>query len=160
MPCSFATTNQLYLSQNSPLFLNIFELLFGNFTALKSTNQSYARNIFRSIIICVITGDSAYKHAPGSFIFSLRNQESHPPFKAELKDQSTQYAIGTFPDYGPIFGNNDIIISNKAASNTDSHARISINYKAPSGISDINNVLAGAFHFSPSEVEVFYLLKN
>jgi hypothetical protein len=105
----------------------------------------------------VITG-SGYKQAPGSFIFSLRNKENLPPFKAPLKDQNTQYAIYAGNSYGPTFGNGlDIYISNDAASNANSLAFF-YSYQAPSGVSNANTILAGTQNFQPSEVEVFHIV--
>jgi hypothetical protein len=101
----------------------------------------------------VITGSYQYKQAPGSFIFSLRNKENLPPFKASLKDQNTQNAIFTYNSYGPTFGNgHDIHISNDAGS---THFYC---YQAPSGVSNANTILAGTQYFQPSEVEVFHIV--
>jgi hypothetical protein len=106
----------------------------------------------------VITG-SGYKQAPGSFVFSLRNKENLPPFKAPLKDQNTQHAIYTGNNYGPIFGGGfDIHISNDASSNTGSYAIFNSYYQAPSGVSDTTTILAGTRYFQPSEVEVFHII--
>ena len=107
----------------------------------------------------VITGDSN-KQAPGSFIFSLRNKENLLPFKAPLKDQNDGHAIHPISSYGPIFGGgHDIEISDNAASNTRSNTNIAdYSYQPPSGVSDPGTILAGSYIFSPSEVEVFYLV--
>jgi hypothetical protein len=106
----------------------------------------------------IITG-SGYKQAPGSFIFSLRNKENLPPFKAPLKDQNTPYAIRALISYGPIFGAGyDIYISNDAGSNTGSGTTFNHNYKAPSGVSDASTILAGTNKFQPSEIEVFHIV--
>jgi hypothetical protein len=107
----------------------------------------------------VITGDGVWKQAPGSFIFSLRNKENLPPFKAPLKDQNTGNAIYTYNSYGPTFGGgHDIYISNDAASNTNSYTNFNHYYQAPSGVSDTNTILAGTRNFQPSEVEVFHIV--
>jgi hypothetical protein len=106
----------------------------------------------------VITG-SGYKQAPGSFIFSLRNKENLPPFKAPLKDQNTPYAIYTGNSYGPTFGaGHDISISNDASSNTNSYTAFNNYYQAPSGVSSTSTILAGTYNFQPSEVEVFHII--
>jgi hypothetical protein len=106
----------------------------------------------------VITG-SGYKQAPGSFIFSLRNKENLPPFKAPLKDQNIGRAIYTYNIQGPTFGNgNDIYISNDAASNTGSYTNFNDGYQAPSGVSDARTILAGTKSFQPSEIEVFHIV--
>ena len=106
----------------------------------------------------VITGIYQYKQAPGSFIFSLRNKENLPPFKAPLKDQNTGWAIYATNSQGPTFGGgHDINISNDAASNTNSVAYF-YSYQTPSGVSNANTILAGTQNFQPSEVEVFHIV--
>jgi hypothetical protein len=105
----------------------------------------------------VITG-SGYKQAPGSFVFSLRNKENLPPFKAPLKDQNTPYAIHAVISYGPSFGGgHDIHISNDASSNTGSYTNFNSYYQVPSGVSSTSTILAGTHNFQPSEVEVFHI---
>ena len=59
-------------------------------------------------------------------------------------------------DYGPYFGY-DIYISNDANSNSNSYAGLGYAYPAPAAVQDPDTILAGTFHFSPDEVEVFYL---
>jgi hypothetical protein len=106
----------------------------------------------------VITG-GVWKQAPGSFIFSLRNKENLPPFKAPPKDQNTQYAIYTGNSYGPTFGDgHGIYISNDAASNTNSYTYFNYAYQTPSGVSDTRTILAGTYSFQPSEIEVFHIV--
>ena len=106
----------------------------------------------------VITG-GVWKQAAGSFVFSLRNKENLPPFKAPLKGQNTPYAIYTGNSYGPTFGNShDIYISNDAASNTNSYTNFNSYYQAPSGVSSTSTILAGTYQFQPSEVEVFHII--
>ena len=58
--------------------------------------------------------------------------------------------------YGPVFGN-DIYIADNANSNSLSFARLGWFYPAPAAVQDPFTILAGTFHFSPDEVEVFYL---
>ena len=104
-------------------------------------------------IFCFITG-SGYKHALGSFIFSLQNNENIPPFKARLKYYG--YAVYASSNYGPTFGGgHDLHISNKAASYTYSYTKFGRTYQRPSAVS--YTILAGTYRFSPSEVEVFDL---
>jgi hypothetical protein len=106
----------------------------------------------------VITA-SGYKQASGSFIFSLRNKENLPPFKAPLKNQNHPYAVYTNNGYGPTFGGgHDIYIYNNAASNTNSYTYFNQYYQAPSGVSNARTILAGTYNFSPNEVEVFHLV--
>ena len=104
-------------------------------------------------------GNGVWKKAPGSFMFSLRNKENLPPFKAPLKDENTPHAIRARPGYGPLFGGgSDLYISNNAASNTYSNTNFNYNYKAPPGVSNTQTILAGTPNFTPSEVEVFHLV--
>ena len=101
---------------------------------------------------------SGYNQASGSFIFSLRNKENRPSFKAPLKSQGTPYAIYAGSNYGPTYGGgHDLYISSNAASNTNSHTDFGSTYQPPSGVSSANTILAGTRSFSPSEIEVFYL---
>ena len=65
-------------------------------------------------------------------------------------------AIGRGSGYGPWFGY-DIYIANNANSNSDSYARLGGHYPAPAAVQNPNTILAGTEHFSPDEVEVFYL---
>ena len=100
--------------------------------------------------------------APGSFIFSLRNNDDLPPFKASLKNENDGFAIVRSHGYGPIFGSGyDLIIHNNAGSNTQSYANLGDTYKLPSGYTyrgtNTQALLAGSRYFTPSEVEVLYL---
>ena len=118
--------------------------------------MKYVKTIFY-----VITGNDVWKQAPGSFIFSLRNKENLPPFRAQLKNQSAGNAIYVRQNYGPLFGGGwDLHISDNAASNTNSHTNFGSSYQPPSGVSDPRTILAGTFTFTPSEVEVFHLVQN
>ena len=114
--------------------------------------------IYVETIFYVITA-TGYKQAPGSFIYSLRNKENLPPFKAPLKDQNDVHAIYGGSSNGPTFGGgHDLHISNNAASNTGSYTNFGNTYQPPSGVSSTNTILAGTYNFSPTEVEVFYLV--
>jgi hypothetical protein len=108
----------------------------------------------------VITGGWQWKQAPGSFIFSFRNQENLSPFKAPLKDENTPFAIFTYQNCGPIFGGgHDLFISNDAVSNTRSYTNFNIYYQVPSGqVNDTSTILAGTKYFQPSEIEVFFMV--
>ena len=105
-----------------------------------------------------ITG-FGYKQASGSFIFSLRNKENPPPFKAPLENQDNIHALCASSGYGPTFGGgHDLYIFNNAALNTNSYTKFGYSYQPPPGVSDPYTILAGTHLFSPSEVEVFYLV--
>jgi hypothetical protein len=117
--------------------------------------------MIKIIFFTLLTAGSQYKQAPGSFIFSLRNKENLPPFKASLKDQNTGNAIYASSGYGPTFGGgHDIYISDNAASNTNSYTNFNHQYQAPSGVSSTSNILAGTRNFTPTEIEVFCLVQN
>ena len=71
---------------------------------------------------------------------------------------SPSYAIYKYSSYGPTFGNGlDIYIANNANSNTNSYTYFGYSYSVPSGLQDRKTLLAGTYHFTPDEVEVFYL---
>ena len=100
-----------------------------------------------------------YGYTTNAFIFSLDNKEGLDPFKSMAKI-APQYAISMNPAYGPTFGGgHDIHIADNANSNTNSYANFGAYsyYSVPSGVQDKTTILAGTYHFSPDEVEVFYL---
>ena len=108
-------------------------------------------------------GNEHWISAPGSFLFSLRNNDNLPPFKSPLKNENDASAI--YPciyGYGPLFGRGyDLYIGNNAGSTTVSKANIGFTYEAPLGYTyneqKTQSLLAGSLNFSPSEVEVLYL---
>jgi hypothetical protein len=106
-----------------------------------------------------LTGDQT--SAPGSVLFSLRNNDDLAPFKLPLKDGNGDAAINRDSGYGPSFGLEDLVIANNAGSNTFSLAYIGDSYKTPPGYtfsqSNTRSLLAGSYYFSPTEVEVLYL---
>ena len=114
-------------------------------------------------LLCLFLTDVHSSSAPGSFMFSLRNNDNLEPFNATLRDQNDVSAIRTESDKGPIFGRgHDLEIGNDAvSSNTASVANFGSSYKSPSGYtfrqSKTQSLLAGSFRFRPSEVEVLYL---
>ena len=70
--------------------------------------------------------------------------------------RSPGWAIYRWSGFGPVFGA-DIGIANNANSKNSSVARLGLYYPAPAAVQDLDTILAGTFHFSPDEVEVFYL---
>ena len=103
-----------------------------------------------------------FTSAPGSFIYSLRNNDGLAPFKSTLKDESDQYAISRYSGSGPTFGyGHDLFIASGAGSSTSSHTYFGYTYNLPHGytIEEINtdSLLGGSRYFTPSEVEVLYL---
>ena len=107
---------------------------------------------------CYPESSGGYASTSNAFIFSLRNKEGLGPFKSMVANPSA--AIYRFSGYGPTFGNGfDIRIHNNANSNTGSYADFGQHnaYSVPSGVQDQYTILAGTRHFTPDEVEVFYL---
>ena len=94
-----------------------------------------------------------------SFLFSLKNKDNVPPFKAPGK--SHQYAILSCPSYGPIFGaGHDLLISNDSHTNQHSHTDFGDTYQPPPGYvygtPQTKSLLAGSYQFTPTEIEVFF----
>jgi hypothetical protein len=89
------------------------------------------------------------------------NKDNLPPFKSPVYRNSGK-ALYNKPTYGPTFGaGHDIHISNNANANTGSYSNLGYTYRQPSGYSSSStkarNLLAGAYPFTPNEVETFYL---
>ena len=60
--------------------------------------------------------------------------------------------------YGPTFGGgHDICVANNAAHNAHSYTNFGHSFLAPSEVKEKVTVLTGTYHFTPDEVEVFYL---
>jgi hypothetical protein len=100
--------------------------------------------------------------APGSFLFSLGNNDDLPPFKAPLKDENSSSAIFQLPGDGPIFGQgNDLMIS-ITGSTRKSFTYFGVTYQAPPGYAigeaKTQSLLAGSYEFTPTEVEVLSLV--
>jgi hypothetical protein len=105
-----------------------------------------------------LTGSST--SAPGSFLFSLRNNDDLAPFKAPLRFENTRAGIYRFSRFGPAFGHSDLVIANNAGSTTGTYTRFGGSYQPPPGYTgretNTKSLLAGSYFFNPSEVEVFY----
>ena len=91
-----------------------------------------------------------------AFIFSLNNNEGLEPFVSKVKKEYSGSAIYRVSHFGPMFGNYVYIVDN-ADSNSNSRARLGIDYSVPPAVQDKYTVLAGTERFFPDEVEVFYL---
>ena len=102
-----------------------------------------------------------YAAAPGSFLFSLRNNDDLPPFKATLKNAMAHYAICRNNHTGPAFGGGggDLRIF---LDSRHSHTDFGHSYQSPPvypyGGSNTRTLLAGSYNFKPAEVEVLYLI--
>ena len=90
-------------------------------------------------------------------MFSLRNNDDLPPFKAPLKDENSGNAIYRDNRFGPIFGGgNDLYIADHAVSNQVSYTYFGHTYQPPSGPTNTESLLVGRNPFIPSEIEVLY----
>jgi hypothetical protein len=103
-----------------------------------------------------------YTSAPGSFLFSLRNNDDLAPFKAPLRDENDVRAIFRYSGVGPTFGGGfDLRIANNAGSITRSYTAFGGSYQLPPGYrfleTDTSSLLPGSFYFSPSQIEVLDL---
>jgi hypothetical protein len=99
--------------------------------------------------------------APGSFIFSLRNNDDLAPFKAPLRDENDVRAIFRYSGDGPIFGGGyDLRIDDNAGSNTWSETVFGYTYQPPPGYTfgktNTSSLLPGSEYFTPSQTEVLY----
>ncbi len=109
---------------------------------------------------CVLTGGSAA--APGSFLFSLRNNDDLPPFKAPLKNENTPNAIYRTNHTGPGFGGDRYHDLRIFLDSRHSHTDFGHSYQMPPGYvygaAKTRILLAGSYQFMPAEVEVLYLI--
>nr|XP_058947363.1 protein kinase C-binding protein NELL2-like [Pocillopora verrucosa] len=97
-----------------------------------------------------------YHTTDKAFIFSLKNKEGLAPFKSMVNHDSQ--AIYMEISRGPTFGGgHDIHIANNAGHNVHSYTDFGHSFLAPSEVKEKDTVLAGTHHFTPDEVEVFYL---
>jgi hypothetical protein len=112
-------------------------------------------------LLCLFLTDG-FTSAPGSFLFSLRNNDDLAPFKAPLRDEHDWRAIYRYSGYGPIFGLGwDLLIAGNAGSTTGSYTDFGYSYQPPPGYnlgeSNTASLLPGSFFFTPSQIEVLYL---
>ena len=111
--------------------------------------------------MCLFLTDG-YASAPGSFMYSLRNNDDIASFKSTLKNENDAYAIYRHSSYGPRFGRgNDLRIAINAGSLSYSFTDFGSSYNLPLGYTydqtNTRSLLAGSYRFTPSEVEVLYL---
>ena len=107
-----------------------------------------------------VLGTTGYKSSSSNYLFSLRNKDNLSPFRSPVYVNNR--AIYTNPNYGPTIGNgHDLRISSNADRNTGSYTNFGHSYRPPSGYSHDNSntqaLLAGSYHFTPTEVEVYYV---
>ena len=95
-------------------------------------------------------------------MFSFFNNDNLAPFKSPLKDGMDEKAIFRRNDGGPIFGGGYDMRVPHDAHLYNSYAKLGSAYQLPPGYTygslDAQSLLAGSLLFSPSEVEVFYLI--
>ena len=102
----------------------------------------------------MLESSGGYGFTSKAFIFSISNKEELHPFVSETR--RSYWAIYRESQFGPVFGF-DIYIVNNPNSNSHSIARFLWYYHAPAAVQNPKTILAGTEHFSPDEVEVFYL---
>ena len=101
-----------------------------------------------------------WKQSNISFLFSLKNKDTVPPFKAPVY-KNHQYAIYSSPGYGPTFGgSHDLHICNDSHANQHSNTNFGHTYQPPAGYvyatQQTQCLLAGSYQFTPTEIEVFF----
>ncbi|CAB3992779.1 Hypothetical predicted protein [Paramuricea clavata] len=106
-------------------------------------------------------GNDGEARAPGSFLYSLRNNDDLTAFKAPLINENDEWAISRYSVDGPTFGGGELFIPNNAVSNPNTQADFGTRYQPPHGYTanqpNTKSLLAGSSDFLPSEVEVLYL---
>ena len=112
-------------------------------------------------LLIFFLGSTAYKQTQNSFLFSLRNKDNLEPFKSPVY-KNREKAIYQNPNYGPTFGGgHDVYIVNNAGSSLSSYSNFGYTYKPPNGYvygnAKTKALLAGAYNFQPTEIEVYYL---
>ena len=120
---------------------------------------SFSRHRFLFKCYCYSDTSGSYGTTSNAFIFSLRNKEGLGPFKSNVTAPS-RAIYGSLVN-GPTFGYGyDIYIADNANSNANSYSYFGKynDYFVPSGVQDRYTILAGISHFTPHEVEVFYLV--
>ena len=111
--------------------------------------------------MCLFLTDE-YVSAPGSFMYSLRNNDDIASFKSTLKNENDPLAIYRHSRNGPSFGRgHDLYIANNAGSLSYSYTNFGGTYNLPLGYTyrqiNTESLLGGSYIFTPSEVEVLYL---
>ena len=98
-------------------------------------------------------------------MFSLRNKDDLPPFKSSVLKAA--YATVANQTFGAVFGtfhdNPDLVITNHPPTEK-CYTNFGKAYKLPDGYEmgtdKARSLLGGSYHFTPSEIEVFYQVKN
>ena len=94
-------------------------------------------------------------------MFSLRNHDDLSPFKAPLKDENNDKAIYRDSGFGPVFGDDDLVVGNNIGSHAVSFTDFGESFQPPPGYIRNNpktqSLLAGSHYFTPAEIEVLHL---
>ena len=126
--------------------------------------DSVARDSCFPFLFSLIDSSNEYQYDSKAFLFSLVNKPGWAPVKLP---QTGRYSsrrarsVCMVSSYGPAFGGgHDIHISSSASSNSISYSNLGYTYSPPSGYSYSSTFaetfLAGAYYFTPDEVETFY----
>ena len=122
--------------------------------------ELWIKNVkFKWIFFISFSGQDIFKQSNVSFLFSLKNKDNLPPFKVPVY-QNHQKAICSGPSWGPTFGGgNDLYISDNSHANQRSFTNFGHTYPPPAGYvygtPQTQSLLAGSYHFTPNEVEIF-----
>ena len=111
-----------------------------------------------------LPGYCSYGYSSKAFIYSLTNNDGsghavYNPVKLRVKSYKYHEAVFLCDSWGPIFGLDDIRISNNAATNQDSFTYCGWIYPLPPGYSLSGpscTFYAGSYQFKPTDIEVFY----
>ena len=115
-------------------------------------------NFFIEKIFFISFSGDLWRQSDVSFLFSLKNKDNVPPFKAPVKKH--EHAICSCPSYGPSFGGgHDLFIINDS-STQQSFTNFGHTYQPPAGYvfntPQTKSLLAGSHRFTPTEIEVFF----
>jgi hypothetical protein len=110
---------------------------------------------------------AAANGSKNAFVFSLRNKDNLPAFKSSILEVNEATCSST--SCGAVFGSGaittgvDLFIS-KHPPTEKCYANLGQAYKLPEGYEKGTDkagaLLAGSIAFTPSEIEVFYQVKN
>ena len=95
-----------------------------------------------------------------SFLFSIVNPAGIGPVKLNIRPEKTDKALRQDPKSGPIFGENDLYIGDKADQSAVSFSDLGRAYELPnnpsgSGTLDARKFFAGSYKFIVDDIEVF-----
>ena len=95
-----------------------------------------------------------------SFLFSIVNPAGIGPVKLNIRPEKTDKALRQDPQSGPIFGENDLYIGDKADQSAVSFSDLGRAYELPNnplgaGTLDARKFFAGSYKFVVDDIEVF-----